>query len=271
MEAQKLEVRSVLRPSDEDIEKEKQAQTIAARRIALGLEFGTKKSKKAIAAVTENAITRNTVAGTTAEELKANPLAAAVLDSIASATTDMPTRADVQIAVDASKPRPIPNLSATTPSEVYTTESVIGERTFEDIPVKDWQQIVKEDGDIQTGSRFVAKRLLPALKKGDVERVKILRYLLALVDFYAALKSGKSKTGKVLPPKELLVKRMQSSPSLIDGIKRKFAKGVEMNRWQIDYLMTHIAALTLIVDNYETDMFDLKEDLRLDLKQCVYR
>jgi DNA-directed RNA polymerase I subunit RPA49 len=183
----------------------------------------------------------------------------------------MPTRADVQTAVDASKPRPVPNLSATTPSEVYTIETIIGERTFEDIPVKDWHKIVEEDGDIQTGSRFIAKRLLPALKRGDVKQVKILRYLLALLDFHAALKSGKSKTGKALPPKEILSKRMHSSPSLIDGIKRKFTKGPEMNRWQIDYLMTHIAALTLIVDNYETDMFELKEDLRLDLKQCVYR
>lgn len=43
--------------------------------------------------------------------------------------------------------------------------------------------------------------------------------------------------------------------------------GREMTKWHVDNLITHIAALSLIVDNFETDTHDLREDLRLDAKQ----
>jgi DNA-directed RNA polymerase I subunit RPA49 len=42
-----------------------------------------------------------------------------------------------------------------------------------------------------------------------------------------------------------------------------------MNKWHIDYLITHIAALALIVEDFEVDIYYLKEDLRLELKQYV--
>ena len=40
-----------------------------------------------------------------------------------------------------------------------------------------------------------------------------------------------------------------------------------MSKWHVDNLITHIAALSLYIDNYVVDMFDLREDLRLDNKQ----
>lgn len=40
----------------------------------------------------------------------------------------------------------------------------------------------------------------------------------------------------------------------------------ELTRWHIDNLMAHVAAAALIVDNYEVDVFDLREDLRLETK-----
>lgn len=40
-----------------------------------------------------------------------------------------------------------------------------------------------------------------------------------------------------------------------------------MSRWNIDYLMTHICAAALIVDNNEVDINDLKEDLKLENKE----
>lgn len=36
-----------------------------------------------------------------------------------------------------------------------------------------------------------------------------------------------------------------------------------MTKWHVDNFMTHIAALTLIVDDYVSDTFDIREDLRL--------
>jgi len=39
-----------------------------------------------------------------------------------------------------------------------------------------------------------------------------------------------------------------------------------MNKWAIDNFMTHISALTIIIDQFKTDMTDLRDDLKLDNK-----
>lgn len=43
----------------------------------------------------------------------------------------------------------------------------------------------------------------------------------------------------------------------------------QLTKRDVDKLVMHIAALALIVDGYETDVFDLREDLRLETKQYV--
>jgi A49-like RNA polymerase I associated factor len=43
-----------------------------------------------------------------------------------------------------------------------------------------------------------------------------------------------------------------------------------MTQWHVDHLLTHIAALALTVDGFEVDIYDLKEDLRLETKEYVY-
>lgn len=40
-----------------------------------------------------------------------------------------------------------------------------------------------------------------------------------------------------------------------------------MPRWNVDYLMTHIAAAALIVDDQAVDVNDLREDLKLENKE----
>ena len=42
-----------------------------------------------------------------------------------------------------------------------------------------------------------------------------------------------------------------------------------MTKWKVDNLVTHICALALIVDNFDTDVHDIREDLSLDNKQFV--
>lgn len=44
----------------------------------------------------------------------------------------------------------------------------------------------------------------------------------------------------------------------------------DMTRWNIDNLMTHICAAALIVDNFEVDVNDLRDDLKLENKEYVY-
>ena len=43
--------------------------------------------------------------------------------------------------------------------------------------------------------------------------------------------------------------------------------GSSMNKWAIDNFMTRVSALAVIIDHFETDMADLRDDLKLDTKQ----
>lgn len=42
--------------------------------------------------------------------------------------------------------------------------------------------------------------------------------------------------------------------------------GNDMPRWNIDNLLTHVAAAALIVEDHELDVNDLREDLKLENK-----
>ena len=42
-----------------------------------------------------------------------------------------------------------------------------------------------------------------------------------------------------------------------------------MPRWNIDNLITHVAAAALIVDDHEVDVNDLREDLKIENKEYV--
>lgn len=44
-----------------------------------------------------------------------------------------------------------------------------------------------------------------------------------------------------------------------------------MPRWNIDNLMTHVAAAALIVDDFEVDVNDLREDLKIENKEYEFR
>jgi DNA-directed RNA polymerase I subunit RPA49 len=56
---------------------------------------------------------------------------------------------------------------------------------------------------------------------------------------------------------------------LIVFTKANSSRSSEMPRWNIDKLNTHIAAAALIVDDNEVDVNDLRDDLKIDNKECV--
>lgn len=53
------------------------------------------------------------------------------------------------------------------------------------------------------------------------------------------------------------------------NVRRTDTGHSELNKWHMDNLITHIAALTLYIDNYRTDTHDIREDLGLDNKVYV--
>lgn len=281
-------------------------------RAALGLSFGTKKSQKAIRALTENAIgprkpttiTPNGTSSPASSSQPLDPLAAAVVESMASTTSTMPTREELQSAVDDAKPRPKPNLQATTPAEVYPVPVLVGgEETLRALAVKDWQDAVSANKPVHTKSRFVSNRLVKVAQSGDVKNLKTLRYLLLLLDFHGCLKPGARGVKKV-PQKDEMRKAMSNaSEGMTEGVRRRFAdakyvphptpsiqsshspilKVIDkdreadqiliynsvLNKWHTDNLYTHIFALALTIDNFDLDIYDLREDLKLENKEYL--
>ncbi|KAH0544411.1 hypothetical protein FGG08_001437 [Glutinoglossum americanum] len=276
MEARKLIIRGALRKEatpDKELEEEEK-QTNRALRDELGLAFGTKKTRKAIASLTENAISpsKSTVLRTSSDTnapLAIDSVATAVLESIAPSVNTMASRDDLQKDIDANKPRPKANLHATSPDEVYSVESLVGHEEMRILSVKEWQDAMAEGDGITSKSRYICKKVQRVGEAGDVKRLKVLRYLQLLLDFFFSLGKG-SRDGRKLPPREELKKALGVPDFLVDRVRGKFTNGgLPMTKWHVDNLITHIAAIALIVDGFEVDIYDLKEDLKLETKEIT--
>ena len=232
----------------------------------LGQTFGTKKSKKAIASLTENAISKPRTAAELAntEPVKHDAVTAAMLRIMTEVTSGMATKDELQAVVDESKPRPKANLQAESPKDVYTISELVGSEIMKVIPVKEWQDSVKAKQQIITSSKFVSDRI--QLVSTSVHKLKVLRYLLAILEFYGATTPRRGVRG--LPKKDELRKAMPGIPEAVVGnILRKFSDHGMMSKFQVDLLMTNVCALALIVDNFEVDVYDLREDLKLESRQ----
>lgn len=216
----KLIIRSTLhssaRPEPGVDDQHNLSQDVSAR-TALGLEFGTKKSKKAIRALTENAISPSKNK-TAAQDAAAN----AIMVSVAASTADMPTRDDLQAEAMSNKPIPTPNLEATTAAEVYTIESLVGIPALRSMQVKEWMDKINGGEEVTTRSRFVSARVAKLVKADKVKELKAMKYLLLLVVWHASL--NKSKGGLRVPKKEEWDNLMPGwGTDTITAVGRKFA------------------------------------------------
>lgn len=242
-------------------------QTNQELRTILGRTFGTKKAQKAIAALTENAIgpSRSGKAAVDGDNsIKLDAAGAAVVASMAEATRGMPSRDELQAQADAAKPRPKANLSATDIKDVYTAHSLIGSEMMKQIPVIDWTQALKATKEVVVNSRYVAHRI--KLVGLSIEKLKLLRYMLLLIEFYNSARPGRGGV-KALPRRDDMRIAMGAVPEgLVESVKRKFSEAGTLPKFKGDLLITHICALACLVDNYEVDMFDLQYDLKLDMK-----
>lgn len=229
MEVRKLTLRSTLRSEMEELREEKEKRearvaTMSARRTALGMEFGSKKSRKALLDRTENAITRG---GTNVNDadVNATATAAAVLSNMEKSTAAMPTRAELEASVDENKPRPKANIAAEVPKDVYPVDVIVGKELMSAISVKDWVDAAKAGEALTVGSRFVAKRMnrLAKSEEGrDIQKLKVLRFILLCVNFLGSLKARGNKGPKVLPPKPKMLELLGTTGPVLDALKRRF-------------------------------------------------
>ncbi|KAL5121757.1 DNA-directed RNA polymerase I subunit rpa49 [Pleosporales sp. CAS-2024a] len=267
----RVTVRSTLRSETVEMREEQQRaeaqrETMMAKRNALASEFGSRKSRKALHDMTLNAIKSGPPGDPASARNEA--VAEKILQNMVGTTGAMPTKEELEAAVDSSKPRPTPNLAAEFPGDVYPIESIVGSDLLTMLDVKDWIDASAAGRGVNVSSRYVARRIFKLARNMQIEKLKALRFILLCINFSAALKPGKVRK---IPPKDKLEAVMgdDESPACIMAIRRKFARenDSEMPRWNIDNLHTHIAAAALHVDDLEVDVADLRDDLKIENKE----
>ena len=290
-EAKRLAVRSSVRQPVKaqtgDSDTEVMPATNYSARAALTHAFGTKKAKKAVQSIAENAL----MAGGAEES---NPLSSAILSS-------MPVReareglSDQIALAQANKPLPIPDLTTDDITKVYPFSSLVfpspASRTLAELPTETWENDVNNNVEILSFSRFVASRVsqmaLMVKSQADSEsarsHLKILRYIECLVQLIFLF--GQAKTGrKRLPTAVVAEKTGTPIPrELLDKIISHFCpRGLSPNRAEMTLLQTTVLALTLHLPppsgNHGANIlvtfpYDIRQDLRLDDNQLgsLYR
>lgn len=184
------------------------------------------------------------------------------------------SREDLQAAIDEAKPRPNPNLAAEAPMDVYPIDQLVGPGILRQLAVKDWQDSVEQKEEVLTKSRFVSHRIQRVVSEGDVRKIKTLKYLLLLIEWHNMLLPGPKGKGRKIPDRAQLREKLGKwGGELADGVGQRFAsegasERLTLNSWHLDNFITHICALCITVEpeNFMTDMYDIREDLKLDNK-----
>ncbi|TDZ37025.1 DNA-directed RNA polymerase I subunit rpa49 [Colletotrichum spinosum] len=269
VEAKRMVVRGVVRAkqaSEEAMTAPADYQSYYALKTDLGQTFGTRKAKKAIEAVTLNAIDPNK--GQEDAPRKLNVADRATLEEIGGITATMATREQLQAAVDQAKPVPRANMEADAIQDVYDPDEIIGREVLAAVPVKDWTEPTKKGEDVQVFSRHVAERVKKTVDSGNLDKVRLLRYFYFLFLFHTMAQPGRQRGTKRVPPRDKLKERFAPAPqAVIEHIRRKFSDGGEIRKYHSDLLITHCLAIACIIDNFEVDTSRLREDLRLEQKE----
>ncbi|KAI8660520.1 hypothetical protein NCS57_01029600 [Fusarium keratoplasticum] len=269
VEAKKMTVRGAVRAKQASAAAtgERDAkQTMMELKTDLGQTFGTKKAKKAIQENVLNAIAPQKKAGDAPTKIDA--AARAMLSSVGEVTSTMASREELQAVVDEAKPVPVANVDATEIQDVYDPKKIIGADILNLVPVREWQEKVQHKESIQVPSRFVAARVnRVAGNEEAVTRLRVLRYFFFVLLFYLHSKPGKARGTRSIPPREKLREFLAPAPeAVIESIRRKFSDRGEMRKFHIDLLMTHCCVFACIVDNFEVDTQNLRDDLKIDQK-----
>jgi DNA-directed RNA polymerase I subunit RPA49 len=255
-----------LHPSTLEGQYSNEVQTMLQLKTDLGQTFGTKKAKKAIQENVLNAIAPQKKAGE--EPAKIDAAARAMLNSVGEVTSTMSSREELQAVVDAAKPVPIANMEATEIQDVYDPKKIIGADILKLVPVREWQEKVQHKESIQVPSRFVAARVnRVAGNEEAVDRLRVLRYFFFVLLFYLHSKPGKARGTRTIAPREKLREFLAPAPeAVIESIRRKFSDRGEMRKFHVDLLITHCCVFASIIDNFEVDTQNLRDDLKIDQK-----
>ncbi|OAA55064.1 a49-like, RNA polymerase 1 associated factor [Niveomyces insectorum RCEF 264] len=273
IEAKKMEIRGTVRAREapeEEVQGTPARKTVLESRNELGQTFGTKKAKKAILSLTENAIsnrTRNEDGSYQPAQMGAGDRV--LMDTMEAATAGMATREELQAMVDQAKPVPKGHYDAADVHDVYVADEIVGGEVLASVPVRDWQQAAQANEPINLYSRFVAQRVgTVAAREDALDQLRLLRYLYWVILYWQAARPGKIRGTKRQPPREKLEKQMDGAPdAVIENIRAHFTDNGTLRKFHMDLLMTHCCVFACLIDNFSVDMLDLRADLRLEPRQ----
>ena len=268
VETRHANLRSTLKSEEEfllkqRVDRDNRAPT--ARR-ALGLEFGTKKARKAIAQSADNKISSSERSNG-----KTDSAAKALLSMLDATAQDASPSATLTLETNASRVRPKNNALAERVEDAYTIEDVVGEDMMLILKVKPWVDVLQNGGDVPVPSRFVSKRIKYLAAEDDISTLKLCKYIVVLINFLEACTfKGKPVMGGQVPTREVLREKIEEPDSVINKLIERFTASGTFTMMHLYLVRTTLAVLTLMVDKFETDTHDLREDIGLKDIKVIY-
>jgi DNA-directed RNA polymerase I subunit RPA49 len=289
-EVKNMTIRGIARQADMAEEDEAPVRPTSnySSRNALTHTFGTKKSKKLVQSRAENVLYSRD-----ADPDAANPLSEALLSSMPEAEA-LPTTSDGRIldtaaAIQAAKPLPIPDLTATHVSDAYPLSHLVfpppSSSTLIAMPTSYWRKLISEGQRVSVSSRFTANRIAyitqaanahPSTDSPQSTTLQLLRYILLLIELARAI--SKFRPGKGFPPVSKWPSgRLADQPKLpthlLNALTSKYCpNGTGPTKFDLTLLHTTILALTLHIPPQSgkqvpgilaTDPTDIQQDLNL--------
>lgn len=141
---------------------------------------------------------------------------------MACAAKAAPTREMMQAATDEGKPRPRANVEAENVEDVYDEEDVFGDRVLMALKVKPWVDAINEDKEVNVHSQFVAKRIATYVQNDNIKGLKMLKYVLLLVNFFNASRKGRMPKERILPRSGELSEKLREPEAVIEIVKQRF-------------------------------------------------
>lgn len=205
----------------------------------------------------------------------------AIVSQVSESTANIPTQDMLDKVMSDARPIPVFNAAADAPNKVYKRDDLISPEEWESIWINDWTKA----GEATCKSLHVQNRanaLLADSSKKPTTKLKLLKYISWMVDFYTAAQKARGKVPPLFKGKNIM---LGAGQQVVEGIYKRFAEGSaggatqdadgkdkEHLRYTVSprleqKLLYHLAVLCLMVDDYDVDIFDLRQDLGLQPKE----
>lgn len=223
----------------------------------------------------------------------AKPLSEALLSSMpepeALPTTSDGRTIDTAAAIQAGKPLPKPDLTATDVFQAYPLSNLVFpspyNSTLAAMPISEWRKLISEGNRVNSSSRFVAQRVVyiteaanthPSPETPQTTTLQLLRYIYLLVEFSRAIsrfRPDKHVTAISKWSTWKITDQANFPTPLLNALTTKYCPGGKgPTKSDLILLHTTILALTLHIPPpsgthgfgvLATDLTDIQQDLYL--------